>query len=139
MRCEGSRDIIRQERSYWFSTLGQFFVGFWFFLELKKQFDITLLNGYHNLESITPSQTGASLLGKNTKIRKKSKRDKTKIGEGTSITVKVVEIDDKSRGGKRRRMSNDLVGCLSQISSILFLAKFLWLVPIFSLQIVNSS
>ena len=32
----GLRNIIFWERSYWFSTLRNFFVGFHFLLELKK-------------------------------------------------------------------------------------------------------
>ena len=32
----GSCDMIRWERSYWFSTPGQFFVGFCFLMELKQ-------------------------------------------------------------------------------------------------------
>ena len=36
MGLEVSRDIIFWERSYWFSTPGWFFVGFFFLLELKN-------------------------------------------------------------------------------------------------------
>ena len=45
-----------------------------------------------------------------TKRRKEEKWDKTKIGVGTSVTVKVGEIDEKIREGESRRMRKELVG-----------------------------
>ena len=54
---------------------------------------------------------------------------------GTSVTVKVGEIDEKIREGKSRRMRKDLVGLyyLAHIASVLILSQFWWLVPVFSM------
>ena len=61
-----------------------------------------------------------------TKRRKEEKQDKTKIGVGTSLTVKVGDIDDKIREGKSRRMRKDMVGLyyLAHIVSVLVLSQF---------------
>ena len=78
----------------------QFFVGFCFLLELKKRFDSTLSIRYHNSLSLTPPNSNNRFpVGKIMKRRKEAKRDKTKIGVGTSVTVKVGEIDEKIREG----------------------------------------
>ena len=45
---ESSRDMIRWEKSYWFSTAGQFLLASVFFGIEKNQFDSTLFNFYHN-------------------------------------------------------------------------------------------
>ena len=67
-------------------------------------------------------------------MRKEAKRDKTKIGVGTSVTVKVGEIDEKIREVKSRRIRKELVGLyLTHISSVLIISHFWWLVPVFSM------
>ena len=43
------------------------------------------------------------------KKRKVLKQDRPKIGVGTSVTVKVRDIDEKIREGKSRSMRNELV------------------------------
>ena len=52
---------------------------------------------------------------------KETKRDKTNIGVGTSVAVKVELIDEKIREGKIRSMRKELVGWM-QYSMV-----FLWL------------
>ena len=54
----------------------------------------------------------------------------TKIGLGTSVTLKVGEIDENIREGKSRRMRKDLVRFyyLAHIASVLVLYIFWWLV-----------
>ena len=58
-----------------------------------------------------------------------------KIGVGSSVTVKVGEIDEKIREGKGIRMRKELVGLyyLAHIDSVLVLYHFLWLVPVLSM------
>ena len=132
----GLRDMILWESSYWFSTLGQFFPGFYFLLGLEKRFDITLSNCYHNRSSLPPPKPTRSFpVGKTTKSRKEAKRDKTNTRVGTSVTVKVGEIDEKIREGESRRARKELVGLyyLSHIASALVLSHFWWLVPVFSM------
>ena len=46
------------------------------------------------------------------KRRKEVNWDKTKTWTGTSVKVKVVDIDEKTREGKIRRTSKQLVGCM---------------------------
>ena len=77
-------------------------------------------------------------MGTIAKKKNKAKRDKTKIGVGTPVIVKVGEIDEKIREGKRRRMRKYMVDCLSHIASVLLFSHFWWLVTVFSLQMVNS-
>ena len=60
-----------------------------------------------------------------------------KIGVGTSVTVKVGDINEKTREEERIRMRKDMVGCLAHITSVLILSHFWWLVPVFSLNMVN--
>ena len=48
-------------------------------------------------------------VGTTNKRWKEAKRDKTKIGVGDSVTMKVQEIDEKNREGKIRRMMKELV------------------------------
>ena len=57
------------------------------------------------------------------KRRKEEKGDKMKIGEGTSVAVKVREIDEKVREGIIRRIRKDLVSLyyLAHINYVLFL------------------
>ena len=60
------------------------------------------------------------------KKRKEAKRDKTKIRVGTSVTVKVGEIDEMIREVKIRSMRKELVGVyyLAHIASVLVLYHF---------------
>ena len=54
---------------------------------------------------ITPPKLTKSFpVGALTKMRKKGKRNKTKIGVVNSVTMKVREIDDKIKEGESRRM-----------------------------------
>ena len=57
-------------------------------------------------------------------MRKTAKPYKTKIEVGTSVTVKVGEIDEKMKDGKSRRVRKDMVGCLAHISSVLVFSHF---------------
>ena len=85
-----------------------------------------------------PPQVNQELpVGPITKRRKKEKRDKTKIRVGTSVTVKIGDIDKKIKGGRIRRARKDLVGCLAYIYSVLVLYQLWRLVHVFSLQMVN--
>ena len=59
------------------------------------------------------------------------KREKINIGMGSSITVKVGEIDEKIREGKSRRTRKELVGCLAHIDYVIVLSHFWWLVTVF--------
>ena len=43
---------------------------------------------------------------------------------GTSVTVKVGEINGKIREGERRRIIKDMVGCLAHITSVLVVSRF---------------
>ena len=63
------------------------------------------------------------------------KRDRTKIGVGASVTVKVREIDDKIKEVKSRSMKKELVGFyyLAQIAYFLVLSHFWWLVLVLSM------
>ena len=93
----------------------------------EKRFDSTLLNLYHNLSSLTPPKSTKSFPVETiTKRRKEAKRDKTKIGVRTSVTVKIRDIDEKTRDGKTRRMRKELVGLyyLAHIYSVLVLSHF---------------
>ena len=59
---------------------------------------------------IAPSPTSQPIaypLGKITKKRNEAKRDKTKIGVGNLVMVKVVDIDEKIREGGSRMMRKD--------------------------------
>ena len=56
-----------------------------------------------------PKSTKIFPVGITTKRCKEAKRDKTKIGVGDSVTMKVEEIDEKNREGKIRRMMKELV------------------------------
>ena len=47
-----------------------------------------------------------------------------KIGVGTSVTVKVGDINEKTREEERIRMRKDMVGCLAHISSVLVFSHF---------------
>ena len=58
----------------------------------------------------TPKSTISVPVGIIEKRSREEKRDKAKIGVGTSVTVKVGEIDEKIREGKSRRMRKELVG-----------------------------
>ena len=49
-------------------------------------------------------------VGTMTKKRKEENQDKTRIGVGSSVTVKVGEIDEKIREGKIIRKRKDMVG-----------------------------
>ena len=91
------------------------FVRFFFLvgIEEKKWFDSTLLNIYHNSSSLTPPKSTKSFPVETiTKRRKEAKRDKTKIGVGTSVTVKIRDIDEKTRDGKTRRMRRSWLDCI---------------------------
>ena len=72
-------------------------------------------------------------------MRKETKQDKTKIGVGTSVTVKFGEIDENIRDGERRRISKEMVGFyyLEQIASDLVISQFWWLVPVFSMVYIR--
>ena len=72
------------------------------------------------------------------KRMKKAKQYKTKIGLGTSVTVNFGETYENIREVKSRRIRKDLVGHLAHIASALFLSNFWWLVPVFSLLMMNS-
>ena len=78
-----------------------------------------------------PKSTRRLPIGTITKRRKKVKKDKTKIGVGTSVTVKIGEIDEKIGEVESIRMRKYLVGYLAQIYSFLLLSNFWWLVNIF--------
>ena len=69
------------------------------------------------------------------KRRKEVNQDRTKIGVGASITVKVGEINEKIREGKIRSMRKDLVGLyyLAHIAFILVIYHFWWLVLVLSM------
>ena len=69
------------------------------------------------------------------KRRKEVNQDRTKIGVGDSITVKVGEINEKIREGKIRSMRKDLVGLyyLAHIAFILVIYHFWWLVLVLSM------
>ena len=62
------------------------------------------------------------------------KAGQDKDGVGTSVTVKVGEISEKTRDGKDRSMMNNLVVLyyLSHITSVRIISHFLWLVTVFS-------
>ena len=70
-----------------------------------------------------------------TKRIKEAKGNKTKIGVGNSVTVKVRDIDEKIREGKIRRMRKELVGFyyLAHIASVLLFYNFWWLVIVLSM------
>ena len=78
-----------------------------------------------------PKSTRSLPIGTITKRRKKVKKDKTKIGVGTSVTVKIGGIDEKIGEVESIRMRKYLVGYLAQIYSFLLLSNFWWLVNIF--------
>ena len=96
-------------------------------LELLEQLLIT-----------SPKSTKSLPVGTIAKSRKKGNRNKTKIRVGTSVTVKVVYIDENIREGKIKRTRDELFGCLAHITSVLFLSQFWWLVPVFSLYMAKS-
>ena len=75
-----------------------------------------------------PKSTEIFPVGTIMKRRKEAKRDKTDIRVGTSIKVKVGEIDEKIREGQSRRMRKELVGLyyLANIDSVLILSHFWW-------------
>ena len=116
---------------------GQIFCCLLFFVGIEeKRFDSTLSNRYHNCESRPPTKSTDSFhVDTITKRRKEAKRDKKKIGVGTSVTVTVGEINEKIREGKSRSTRKDMVGLyyLSHIASYLVLSQFWWLVPVFSI------
>ena len=123
----GLRCMIHWERSYWFSTSGQCFAGFGFLLELKNGFTAhsRIANTIDN-HSHPPSKPRASLLTQLRKGGKEENRDKTKIGVGTSLTVKDWETNEDIREGKSRRIRKNLVGLyyLSHSPSVLALYHF---------------
>ena len=57
---------------------------------------------------------------------KEAKQEKTKIGVGASVTVKIVDIDEKIREGEILRMRKELFGLyyLAQISFFLVVSNF---------------
>ena len=69
-----------------------------------------------------------------TKRRKEANQDREKIGVGTSVTVKVGEIDEKIMEAESRSMRKELAGLyyLSHISFVLMLSHFWFLVLVFS-------
>ena len=72
-------------------------------------------------------------VGQIIKRRKEENRDKTRIVVGTSVSVKVKEINEKIREGKIRSMRKELVGLyyLAHINSVLICSNVWWLVPVF--------
>ena len=84
-------------------------------------------------QSHPPKSTRSFPVGTITKRRKEAKWDRRKIGIGTSVTVKVGEIDEKIREGKSRRMRKELVGLcyLAHINYFLVLSHFWWLLTVF--------
>ena len=68
-------------------------------------------------------------------IRKEENQDKTKIGMGNYVTVKVGDTNERITEGKSRKMSKEMAGWyyLAYIDSILVLSHFWWLFPVFSM------
>ena len=107
---------------------GQIFIGFCFFVGIGKNVltehsqIVTKISNHSCPLKSTKSFPDATI----TKRTTESRKDKTKIGVGTYVTVKVGEIDEKIREGKSRRMRKDLVGLyyLSRISSVLVISRF---------------
>ena len=126
--------MILWERGCWFSIPGQFLLASVFCWILRKWFDITLLNLYHNRQSLPPNNSTNSLfVGTIKKRGKEAKRDKKKIGVGTLVTVKVIDIGENIREGERRSTRKELVGLyyLAHIAYVIFLYHFWLLVPVF--------
>ena len=110
----GSCNMILWERSYWFSMRGRFFVGFCFWWNWKTVWQNTL-KSLSQLLTTPPKLTKSLPIGKITKRKKKVNWDKTKIGVGNSATMKVREINEKTKEGEIIRIRKDLVGCLVHI------------------------
>ena len=95
-------------------------------LTAQSRIDTTIANNYPQVNQELPCW-------KNDEDGEEKKRDKTNIRVGTSVTVKVGDIDEKIRDGKSRRTRKELVGCLAHITYVLDLSQFWWLVPDFSM------
>ena len=92
----GLSDTIRWERSYWFSTPGQFIVGFCFCWNyfFTKKITRTLAICYCNqYKPPHPKSTMSSPVIKITKGMKEKKRIKTKIGVGYVVKANIGDME----------------------------------------------
>ena len=88
------------------------FVSIFIGIEINALTAHSLISTIISNLSKPPRQPRSPQSETNLKRRKESKRYKTKIGVRTSVTVKVVDINEKIREGKIRSMMKDLVGCI---------------------------
>ena len=117
----GVCNMIRRERSSWFSTPGAIFRLFVFFcwndLSQKKQNKHTLAVRYCNSYSTTtnPNSTMISYVVNAKEGINMNKQTKTKIGVGSVVKAKVGELEKITREGISSRMMKEVVGCVHSV------------------------